>query len=417
MKGDRLEMDFKRITIFFMTIVITLGLVVWTSPDMLSKVKLGLDLKGGFEILYEAEPLEPGSTVTKDNLNETAKSIGKRIDKMGITEPEVVTEGSNRIRVRLPGVTNEEEVRKEISKPAELTFRAPDGTKMLIGSDFVEGGAKAGYDQYNQPMVEIKMKDRDKFRDVTSQLVGKSLAIYMDEEMISNPGVNEVIDSDTATITGSFTYAEAKELADTINAGALPLKLNEKYTQSVGATLGQVSLEKTIQAGLIASIIILLFMVLYYRLPGLVAAFTLITYTWLLLIVFNLLHATLTLPGIAALILGVGMAVDANIITYERIREEIRSGKSLPSAVKAGSKASFRTIMDANITNMIAGGVLFLIGSGAIRGFAVINMLSIIISIITNVYLSRILMSLLVRSKLVKNTKYFGVKEAEIREL
>lgn len=417
MKGDKLEMDFKRITIFFMTIVITLSVVVWTSPELLSKVKLGLDLKGGFEILYVAEPLEPGSVVDQKTLKEAAVSIAKRIDKLGITEPEVLPEGTDRIRVKLAGVTNEEEVRELISKPSELTFRGPDGTKELIGTDFVEGGAKVGYDKSNQPLVEIKMKDRAKFRDVTTKLTGQTLGIYLDEEMISNPNVPGTIDSDTATITGNFTYAEAQKLADTINLGALPLKLTEKYTQSVGATLGQASLNKTIEAGVIASIIILLFMVILYRVPGLVAAFTLITYVWLLLIVFNWMHATLTLPGIAALILGVGMAVDANIITYERIREEIRAGKSLPSALKAGSKASFRTIMDANVTNIIAGVVLYVIGNGAIRGFAVINLLSIVISIITNVYLARILMNLLVRSKLVKSTKYFGVKEAEIREL
>jgi len=410
-------MDFKRISIFLMTIVITLGVVVWTSPDLISKVKLGLDLKGGFEILYVAEPLEEGSVVDKNSLKEAAESIAKRIDKLGIAEPEVLPEGTDRIRVKLAGVTNEEEVRELISKPSELTFRAPDGTKMLIGTDFVEGGARVGYDQSNQPLVEIKMKSREKFRDVTTKLVGQTLGIYLDEEQISNPGVSQTIDSDTATITGRFTYAEAKKLADTINLGALPLKLTEKYTQSVGATLGLASLNKTMEAGVIASVLILLFMAIYYRVPGLVAAFTLITYIWLLILVFNLMHGTLTLPGIAALILGVGMAVDANIITYERIREEIRSGKTIASSLKAGSKHSFRTIMDANVTNIIAGVVLYVIGNGAIRGFAVITMLSIVISILTNVFLSRFLLNLLIRSNWVKKPKYFGVKEAEIREL
>lgn len=410
-------MDFKRISVFFMTIVITLGVVIWSSPELLNRVKLGLDLKGGFEILYTAEPLEPGGAITKDGLKKAAESIAKRIDKLGIVEPEVLPEGNDRIRVRLPGVTNEEEVRELISKPAELTFRAPDGTKKLIGTDFVEGGARVGYDRSNQPLVEIKMKSREKFRDVTQELIGQTLGIYLDDELISNPGVSQVIDSDVATITGQFTYIEAKALADTINLGALPLKLTEKYTQSVGATLGLASLEQTMKAAVIGSVIILIFMVLYYRVPGLVAAFTLITYVWLVLLVFNLMHGTLTLPGIAALVLGVGMAVDANIITYERIREEIRSGKTVMSSLKAGSKHSFRTIMDANITSIISAVVLYVIGNGAIRGFAVITLLSLIISILTNVFLSRALLSLLVRGNWLKKPKFFGVKEAEIREL
>ncbi|TCZ75113.1 protein translocase subunit SecD [Paenibacillus albiflavus] len=410
-------MNFKRISIFIMTIVITLGAVIWTSPTLLSKVNLGLDLKGGFEILYIAEPLEQGSIVDKTTLKKTAESIRKRIDKLGIAEPEVLPEGNDRIRVKLAGVTNEEEVRDKIGKQAELTFRAPDGTIMLNGTDFVEGGASVGYDQSNQPIVQIKLKSREKFRDVTTQLIGKTLDIYLDDEMINNPGVHQTIDSDTATITGNYTYAEAKGLADTINQGALPLKLTEKYTQSVGATLGMASLNKTMEAGVIAFIIILLFMVIYYRVPGLVAAFTLITYVWLFILVFNLMHGTLTLPGIAALILGVGMAVDANIITYERIREEIRSGKTIASSLKAGSKHSFRTIMDANVTNIIAGVVLYVIGNGAIKGFALVTMISIVISILTNVFLSKMLLNLLIRSNWVKKPQYFGVKEAEIREL
>jgi len=421
MKGDKQEMDFKRITVFFMTIVVTLGVIAWSSPDLVRNVKLGLDLKGGFETLYTAEPLEKGGTVTKDDLKSAAESIRKRIDKMGIAEPEVLPEGSDRIRVRLAGVQNEEEVRKTLSKPAELTFRSTEKTE-LIGTDFVEGEAKVGYDQLNKPLVQIKMKSREKFKEITARLSAKAapdniLSIYLDEELISAPAVSYVIDSDTATITGSFTYDEAKNLADTINLGALPLKLTEKYTQSVGASLGQASLKDTVEAAAIGSILILLFMVGYYRVPGLVAAFTLITFTWLLLLVFNMMGGTLTLPGIAALVLGVGMAVDANIITYERIREEIRSGKSIMSSLKAGSKHSFRTIMDANVTNIIAGVVLYVIGNGAIRGFAVVNITCIILSILTNVFLSRGLISLLIRSNLVKKPKYFGVKEAEIREL
>lgn len=195
------------------------------------------------------------------------------------------------------------------------------------------------------------------------------------------------------------------------------MKLTEKYSQSVGATLGKLSLNQTIKAGLIASVIILAFMIAMYRIPGLVASFSLIVHTWLVLAIFYLGEFVLTLPGIAAFILGIGMAVDANIITYERIKEEMRSGKSVMSAVKAGGKHSFRTIIDSNITTIIAAGVMFFFGTGAVKGFALVLIFDIVTSIITNIYFSRFLLSLLVKANLLKKPKYFGVKESEIRAL
>ncbi|MBU7319599.1 protein translocase subunit SecD [Paenibacillus oleatilyticus] len=410
-------MDIKRIVAFFAIVLIVLAAIGVTSPQLVRQVKLGLDLKGGFEILYVVEPIEPGKPVTPESLKQTAISLEKRADSLGIAEPEVTTEGSDRIRVKLAGVSNEEEVRKIIKEPAQLTFRGPDGTKEMLGSDFVEGAAKVGFDQQNRPMISIEVKDKEKFRKVTEKLLGQPLAIYLDETQLSAPVVQQVLTDGKATISGNYTYDEANKLKDTINLGALPLKLTEKYTQSVGATLGQLSLQETVKAGLVGSVLILLFMLIFYRIPGLVASISIITYSWLLLIVFDWIHATLTLPGIAAFILGIGMAVDANIITAERIKEEIRSGKSILSSMKAGSKHSFRTIMDANITNIISGFVLFYIGNGAIRGFALTTMLSIVLSVITNVFFARFLTLLLIRSNLFKKPVYFGVKESEIREL
>ncbi len=410
-------MDIKRIVAFFAIVLIVFAAIGVTSPQLVKQVKLGLDLKGGFEILYVAEPIEPGKPVTPESLKQTAISLEKRADSLGIAEPEVTTEGSDRIRVKLAGVSNEEEVRKIIKEPAQLTFRGPDGTKELLGSDFVEGAAKVGFDETNRPLISIEVKDKEKFRKVTEKLLGQPLAIYLDETLLSAPEVRSVLTDGKATITGNYTFDEANKLKDTINLGALPLKLTEKYTQSVGATLGQLSLQETVKAGLVGSVLILLFMLIFYRIPGLVASIAIITYSWLLLLVFDLINATLTLPGIAAFILGIGMAVDANIITAERIKEEIRSGKSILSSMKAGSKHSFRTIMDANITNIIAGAVLFYIGNGAIRGFALTTMLSIVLSVITNVFFARFLTLLLIRSNLFKKPVYFGVKESEIREL
>lgn len=410
-------MNIKRLAAFLLIVVVMLGAVAWSSPGLLSKVRLGLDLKGGFEILYVAEPIEAGKEVTRDSLIQTAQSLEKRANASGVAEPDVTTEGTNRIRVKLAGVENQEQVRELLRKPAELTFRGPDGTKEMIGSDFVEGAAKVGFDTANRPIIHIEVKDKDKFADVTRRLLNQPLAIYLDEVQLSAPIVQSVLPDGKATITGNFTHKEATELKDIINLGALPLKLTEKYTQSIGATLGQQSLEQTVKAGIIGSVLILLFMIVFYRVPGIVAAITLIAYTWLVLVVFYLMNATLTLPGIAALILGIGMAVDANIIKFERVKEEIRSGKSLLSSLKSGSKHSIRTIMDANITSIISSMVLFTIGNGAIRGFALTMIVSILISILTNVLFSKFLIDLLIRSNVVKKPVYFGVKEADIREL
>lgn len=410
-------MNGKKMAAFVLLVAILLGSVAATTPYMLDKLRLGLDLKGGFEILYEASPLDGEGSVDRNSLLETAKNLEKRIDAQGIAEPQITTEGSNRIRVRIAGVTDEAKVRETLQKPAELTFRAPDGTIKLRGSDFVPGGASIQYDQANRPMVAIKLHDADLFGKVTQELLGQSLAIYLDDKLISNPRVDEVIHSDSAVITGSFTLQEAKELRDTINLGALPLKLEEKYTQSVEASLGRRSLEMTVNAGLISLALIFLFMVLYYRVPGIVACVNLIVFTWLMLVVYWLLNATLTLPGIAAFILGVGMAVDANVITYERIKEEIRSGKSIMSGLRAGTKNSLSSIIDANLTTVIAAIVLYYFGTGAIQGFALTLILSIGVSFLTNVYLSRLLLSLLIGSGKFSKPSYYGVKEAEISAL
>ncbi|MUT67282.1 protein translocase subunit SecD [Paenibacillus sp. NEAU-GSW1] len=411
-------MNWKRLAAFLGIIVIMFGVIAWSSPALVKDIRLGLDLKGGFEVLYEASPLEGGEKVTPESLRKTARSLEARADKLGISEPEITTEGTNRIRVRLAGVTNEEEVRKVINKPVNLTFRDPDGNIMLNGNDFVQNAANVEYDSIGNPYVTIKLKNAKKFEDVTTKLLGKPLSIYLDEkDPISSPMVNQVISGGTAQITGDFTLDEANDLRDTINLGALSLKLTEKYTQSVGAKLGQESLNETVTAGLIGTAIILVFLIALFRVPGVVAGITVIIYTWLLVAVFELMNFTLTLPGIAAFVLGIGMAVDANIIMYERIKEEIRSGKSLLSSLKAGSKNSFRTIMDANITNIISCAVLYFIGNGAVRGFAVTMICSILVSIVTNIFLARLLIQLLIRSNLFKKPGYYGVKEAEIREL
>jgi preprotein translocase subunit SecD len=413
---------------FVLVVVVTLGTIAFTTPALLDKVRLGLDLKGGFEILYEAEPLTPGGEVTRDALNETARSVMERANATGVAEPEVTPEGSNRIRVKIPGITNEDEVRKILQEPASLTFRSARGCEEgtgfckveLLGTDFKEGGATIYQNEMGGWEISISLKSAAKFGEVTrevAKLPDNRLAIYLNEVELSAPSVNAEIPSDVASITGNFTRAEAKQIADTINLGALPLKLVEKYTQSVGATLGKQSLDKTVFAGMLGGLFVLLFMLVVYRLPGFVAVISLALNTWLVLLGFVLMNATITLPGIAALILGLGMAVDANIITAERIKDELRSGKSLLSSLKSGSKNSFRTIMDANITTALAGMVMFFFGSSSIRGFAIMLLLGIIVSLVANMSYSRMLIYLLIKSGRFQNKKLYGVKESEISAL
>lgn len=415
----------KRLVAFVLVVIVTFGVMAATTPGLIDRTKLGLDLKGGFEILYEAQPLTAGGAVTKEALKQTAISLEKRANQSGVGEPEVTTEGKNRIRVKIAGVADEAKLRDLMKRPANLEFRSAEGCASatdyckveLTGADFVEGAAKVEYNQLNQPLVAIKVKDKKKLTDVSTRLVGKNLAIMLDGELLTDPVVRQPLTDGSAVIEGQETVEKARNLAEIINLGALPLKLTEKYTQSVGATLGQQSLNQTLLAGGIASVLILVFMIVFYRIPGVVASICLLAYVWMLLGVFWLMGATLTLPGIAAFILGIGIAVDSNIITAERIKDELRSGKTLNSSLRAGAKNSFRTVIDAHITNLIAGAVLFYIGQGSVKGFAVVLMWSIIINIATNVFFPRFLLHLLIRSGRFTKLGYYGVKESEIRAL
>ena len=394
------------------------GVMIGTTPWVLGGITLGLDLQGGFEILYQVQPVTSGQKVTADTISQTIAALERRINVIGVAEPIIYPEGKDRIRVQLAGVQDQDKAREILGKPARLTFRDMEtGEVLLSGADLVEGGASAVFDKYNRPIVQVKLKDGEKFARITGEYIGKPIGIFLDEELITAPVVNERITGGVATITGQRDMAEAQELASLLNAGALPVNLIELQAQSVGATLGQRSLEQGIWAGVVGGVIVLAFMLLYYRLPGLVANISLLINTYLLLLLFQLLGVTLTLAGIAAFILGLGMAVDANILTAERIKEEIRGGKSIPSAIRAGSRRALVTILDANITTVVAALVIFYLGSGSIRGFATTLILSIALSIVTNVWLSRILLRQAVQAGIGAKPWYFGVKEAEIREL
>jgi len=407
-----------RLLLFLVIVGALASLMFTTTGQVANKITLGLDLKGGFEILYEVEPLEAGQTVNTNLLKATAQMVEKRINIGGVAEPEVNIELPNRIRVKIASQNADQtKLRELIGKPAVLTFRDEQGNVILRGSDLAPGGAAVGFDDLKQPLVTLKFSDPAKLEAVTRANLHKHMAIFLDENMLTNPVIQAVITGGSAQITGNYTVESAQELADILNSGALPAKLVEKQVTSVGATLGAMALQKTIYAGYVGGAIILLFMLLIYRMPGMIANITLIAFTYTCLVVLDWMDATLTLPGIAGFILSVGMAVDANIITYERIQEEIRSGKTILSAFRAGERRSLITILDAHVTTLIATAVLFYFGTSSIQGFAVVLAMTIVVSVITNVFASRFLLWLVIRSNLFKKPFWYGVKESEIGEL
>ena len=438
MRGRRNEKKkFSRIIAFLSLVVIILTSIGLTSKSNAEKVNLGLDLQGGFEVLYQVEPLKDGQTIDESAVKATADTINRRINILGVSEPVITVESGNRIRVELAGVKDQETARKVLSTQANLTIRDIEDKVLLDGSDLQENGASQGFDQNNKPDVNLKLKDADKFGNITSEISKRSqgqnlMVIWMDfnegdsfkaeaakekPKYVSAPQVTQTINSKDVQITGNFTVIEAKEMAALLNSGALPVKLTEIYSNSVGAQFGADALYQTVMAGAIALGIICLFMLVVYRVPGFVASVMMVAYVYITVVFFNMISGVLTLPGIAALILGVGMAVDANIIMYERIKEEVRAGYPLKKAYLDGAKQSLWTIFDSQFTTVIAAIVLFIFGTSSVKGFATMLLLSILVSFITAVFGTRLLLSLLVSSNIFNNHPgYFGVNKKHIHE-
>ncbi|AZU63469.1 protein translocase subunit SecDF [Neobacillus mesonae] len=428
-----------RIVAFFLLVLLFGSTIGVTAKDIVHNIKLGLDLQGGFEVLYTVEPAKKGQKIDKDVMASTAEALDKRINVLGVSEPSIQIEGKNRIRVQLAGVKDQNKAREILSTQANLSFRDIDDKLMMDGSDLKQGGAKQTFDEEGKPSVSLTLKDANKFANVTKEISSKPygtnlLVIWLDFEegkdsfkqeagkknpkYLSAPTVKEVFNQNTVSIVGNFTAQEAKSLADLLNAGSLPVKLIEESSTSVGATFGEKALNDTIFAGIIGVAIIYLFMLFYYRFPGFIACVTLSIYIYLVLLIFDWMNGVLTLPGIAAIILGVGMAVDANIITYERIKEELKVGKSIKSAFQAGEKNAFTSILDSNLTTILTAAVLFFYGNSSVKGFATMLIISILMSFLTAVYGSRLFLGLWVHSGIFKKKpSWFGVKQSDIHDL
>lgn len=416
----------KRTILTSLILTLVVVLICFCFIPLFNNLKFGLDLQGGFEILYKVDSID-GSKMTNEKLKATYKTLSKRIDSLGVSEPEITIEGKDKIRVKLAGVKNPEEARSQLSTVATLSFRDTEDN-LLMSSDVLKaGGAKISQDSSGNPAVLLSVKDKNKFYDVTKEVSSRSnnqnmIVIWLDyneltdsyEKEGSKCGTSESNCLSAATVSqgfasdviiqGSFTEDEVSNLVDLINSGSLPAKLTEVSSQTVGASFGSNTLNTTLVAGIIAIIAIIAILMLIYHFAGFVSGVSIMIYTFLVFGIFWLVGGVLTLPGIAALLLGIGMAVDSNVITFSRIKDELLKGKSLKSAFTEGSKSSFSAIIDSNLTTFIVAIIMFIYGESSIKGFSTMLIITVIITMLTMVFLTRFLLKLFV------NTGYFDDK-------
>ena len=435
------------ITLFFILIIVVLaGITDWPKgPDIAfwdkdqnTRIHQGLDLLGGTHLVYEADMGKVDVKDRADALEGVKIVLDKRINALGVTEPTIQTISainSYKIVIELPGISDVNQAIELIGQTAQLEFKegivgksidesgqlkTPDGYLIdnwqdigLTGALFSKAKVQVNQSSY-QPEIAIKFNDEGAkiFADATERNVNKPLAIFLDKMPISIPKVNQKIEGGDAVITGSFTLQEAKNIAIQLNAGALPVPVKLAEQRNIGATLGQDSVHKSFIAGLIGILFVALFMLIYYRFPGLLADLALLIYALIVIALFKLIPVTMTLAGIAGFILSVGMAVDANILIFERMREELRAGKTYSSAVKAGFARAWFSIRDSNISSLITCAILFYFGTGTVKGFALTLAVGILVSMFTAITITRTFLTLFV-GKRISSKKWLigaGVK-------
>ena len=351
-------------------------------------IPLGLDLSGGVSITYQVVDDNPSA----EDMSDTIYKLQKRVEGYS-TEASVYQVGDDRITVEIPGVSDANAILEDLGNPGSLEFQLPDGTVYMTGDQVADAQAGTTTDSYGnkQYVVQLKLTDDGAklFADATTDNVGNYLPIVYDGETISYPQVKEAITGGTAQISGMKTYEDAETLATQIRIGSLSLKLQELESSVVGAQLGSQAISSSLKAAAIGLVIVMIFMIVMYQIPGLAAAIALAIYTCLVIATLYLFEITLTLPGIAGIILSIGMAVDANVIIFARIREEIATGKTVNSSMKIGFKKAMSAILDGNITTIIAALVLIALGSGTVKGFAYTLMIGIVLSMFTALVVTR----------------------------
>lgn len=392
----------------------------------------GLDLKGGTVIVFQADAENP----SEEDMDTVVQTIRKRLDLQGYTEATVTLQGTDKVRVELPDVQNADQAVQTLGATAQLIFAETvsadpnDPSKVVVDKEVMTGDqvedAIAEYGKSdssatakNSYYISLTLTDegRDKFSEATGRLVGQPIYIVMDNNVISAPKVNSKIDSNQCVITGEFTAEEAKALAANIKSGRIPFNLNQIEIRTVSATLGEDALQKAVTAGIIGLILVMLFMLIFYRLMGFLADLALAGYLGIVLIILSNLHINLTLPGIAGIILSVGMAVDANVVIFERIKEELRLGKTVRSAVDAGFNRALTAVIDSNITTIISAVILWVLGTGTIKGFGITLFIGIVVSMISAIFITKFLLKQMIGMN-VKNLWLYGIsKKADVAEM
>ena len=373
-------------------------------------IPLGLDLSGGVSITYQVVDENPSA----EDMSDTIYKLQKRVDSYS-TEASVYQVGDDRITVEIPGVQDANQILEELGNPGSLEFQMPDGTVFMTGDMVADAQAATQTDTYGNKEYVVSLKLTDEgakiFGEVTSENIGKNLPIVYDGETISYPRVQTAITGGEAQITGMANYEEAESLATQIRIGSLSLQLTELESSVVGAQLGSQAISSSLKAGAIGLAVVMVFMIVMYAVPGVAASLALAIYTTLVIATLYLFEITLTLPGIAGIILGIGMAVGANVIVFARIREEIATGKSVQTSMKIGFQKAMSAILDGNITTLIAAVVLMALGSGTVKGFAYTLMIGIILSLFTAMVVTRYILYSLYALGLKSEKLYGRAKE------
>jgi preprotein translocase subunit SecD len=395
--------------------------------------RLGLDLVGGIRGEYQVVATDQ-QEVTPEILTQTREIVEARVNAFGVAEPVVVTQGADRISVELPGAEDEEQLRRLIGATGVLEFipvpPAIAGT-VIAGAPLPPGMAeveplftgveianvRAGVDEFQRPAVDMELKETGAriFDEHAAAHFGEQFAIVLDGTVQSAPSINATRFGGRAQISGSFTVEEMNSLVTVLRFGSLPLEIREVGFSSLSATLGLSFLAQTVLGGAIGVVLVFAFMLLHYRLPGLIACLALVFYAVLMYAIFRLVPVTLTLAGIAAFILSVGMAVDANILIFERTKEELRSGKSLSAAVEAGFNRAWNSILDSNVSSLLTAAILWYFGTSVVKGFALVLIIGVLTSMFTAITVSRLMLRWVVRQPWARQARYFGVNESEFQ--
>jgi len=410
------------------------GLTLPDSGDTGSRpieTKLGLDLKGGLRVEYQLEQV--GDRIPRpEDLEVERHIIENRVNATGVSEPLVTTQGSDRIVIELPGVSDPDAVRRLVGQTGRLDF-VPLGQVTKNAGDTIDetqfpplfsgeqlANAQIGTDQLGKRVVTFSLKDQGAklFADYTGAHVGDYFAIVLDGKVISAPVINGAIPGGNVQISqdnsiGGYPLKEATELVTVLQFGSLPFPVVELSAQTISPTLGEQFFSQSLLAGGVGIALVIMFMLIYYRLPGVVASFALIYYTFVVLAIFRIIPVTLTLAGIAGFVLSIGMAVDANILIFERMKEEMRVGKTLPAAVEAGFGRAWNSILDSNVSSLITATILYLFGSSTIRGFALVLIIGVLVSMFSAIVVTRSILRWVVGRSWSRKAYWFGVSEEE----